>query len=292
MLASLPWFCPLFRLRKMGQALFGSARQQDKGQQAQTEAEEVPAEHEEELLPSEGDGALAQAAQGGCGVSFSGVIPALPGQGPLQPTVGDRASAGGLDWMTHRGPFQPLPCWDSVLFCDIWCFLTKTHAQEEAAWFGGEAYGGFCWWLWPGMTGRRRRTRGWFCQPSARRSVCTVGWLVGLVGEVFCLVLIYTVTLGKRWNVIAKWAQLNEDESVVWYGMECRNDKCWFEMKLVVRPCQPCLTQLLFARSHVIVSWCSLMLDIGFASGGSPSSQIQQRVGRSWRPPRVSFQSL
>ena len=30
----------------------------NKGQRAQTEAEEVPAEHEEELLPSEGDGAL------------------------------------------------------------------------------------------------------------------------------------------------------------------------------------------------------------------------------------------
>jgi len=24
-----------------------------------------------------------------------------------------------LDWVTHRGPFQPLPCWDSVIlwFC-------------------------------------------------------------------------------------------------------------------------------------------------------------------------------
>jgi len=54
-------------------------------------------EHEEELLPSEGDEALAQAAQGGCGVSFSGDIPAPPGQGPVQPAVGDPASAGGLD---------------------------------------------------------------------------------------------------------------------------------------------------------------------------------------------------
>ena len=70
---------------------------QDKGQQAQTEAEEAPADHEEELLPSEGDGALAQAAQGGCGVSFSGDIPAPPGQGPVHPAVGDPASAGGLD---------------------------------------------------------------------------------------------------------------------------------------------------------------------------------------------------
>jgi len=36
-------------------------------------------------------------AQEGCGVSFSGDIQDLPGQGPLQPAVGDSASAGGLD---------------------------------------------------------------------------------------------------------------------------------------------------------------------------------------------------
>jgi len=80
-----------------GQTLFSDAQRQDKGQQAQTEAEEVPSEHEEELLPSEGDGALAQAAQGGCGVSFSGDIQDLAGQGPVQPALVDPASAGGLD---------------------------------------------------------------------------------------------------------------------------------------------------------------------------------------------------
>jgi len=37
-----------------------------------------------------------QAAQGGCGVSISGDEDP-PGRGPLQPTVGDPASAGGLD---------------------------------------------------------------------------------------------------------------------------------------------------------------------------------------------------
>jgi len=86
-----------------------------KMQWAQTEAEEVLSEHEEELLPSEGDGALAQAAQGGCGVSFSGDIQDPPGQGPLRPAVGDPASAGGLDWVIHRGPFQPRTFCDSVI---------------------------------------------------------------------------------------------------------------------------------------------------------------------------------
>jgi len=80
-----------------GQTLFSGAQRQDKGQKAQIEAEEVPSEHEEELLPSEGDRALEQAAQGGCAVSFSRDIQDPPGQGPVQPAVGGPASAGWLD---------------------------------------------------------------------------------------------------------------------------------------------------------------------------------------------------
>ena len=80
-----------------GQTPFSSAQRQDKGQRAQTEAQEVPSEHEEELVHSEGDRALEQAAQRGCGVSFSGDVQSPPGHGPVQPAVGDPASAGGLD---------------------------------------------------------------------------------------------------------------------------------------------------------------------------------------------------
>jgi len=46
--------------RGRGQTLFSGAQRQDKGQWAQTEAEEVPSEHEEELLHPEGDRALEQ----------------------------------------------------------------------------------------------------------------------------------------------------------------------------------------------------------------------------------------
>jgi len=88
---------------------------------AQTEAEEVPFKYEEEFPPSEGDRAMEQAAQGGGGVSFSGDIQDPPGQGPLQPTVGDPASAGGLDWVTHRGPFQPRTFCDSVILGVVPC---------------------------------------------------------------------------------------------------------------------------------------------------------------------------
>jgi len=80
-----------------GQTLFSGAQQQDKGQWAQTEAQEVLSEHEEELLHSEGDRTLELAVQGGRGVSFSGDSQDPPGHGPVQPAVGDPALTEGLD---------------------------------------------------------------------------------------------------------------------------------------------------------------------------------------------------
>ena len=90
-----------------GQTLFSGAQWQDKGQWAQTEAQEVPSEQEEELLPSEGDGALAQAAQEGCGFSFSGDIQDPPGQGPVQPALADPALAGGWTGWPTEVPANP-----------------------------------------------------------------------------------------------------------------------------------------------------------------------------------------
>jgi len=82
----------------------------------------------------QGDGALAQAAQGGCGVS-SGDIQDPPGQGPVQPALGDPPSAGGLDWVTPRGPFQPQTFCDSVscaLCRAVEATFSGTHVEDPA----------------------------------------------------------------------------------------------------------------------------------------------------------------
>jgi len=58
-------------------------------------------------VPGEVVRALEQAAQRGCGVSFSTGTQNSPGQGPAQPALGDPPLTEGLDEMIPRGPFQP-----------------------------------------------------------------------------------------------------------------------------------------------------------------------------------------
>ena len=82
-----------------------------------------PIVHEEQHLHSEIDGALQQAAQGGCGVSFSGDIQDPPGQGPVQPAVGDPASAGGWTRWPTEVPSNPI-----LWFCDF--FISNTEATK------------------------------------------------------------------------------------------------------------------------------------------------------------------
>jgi len=60
--------------RGWGRTLSRGAQREDKGQQAQTEVQEVSAECEEELLHSEGDRTPAQAAKRGCGFSFLDIL--------------------------------------------------------------------------------------------------------------------------------------------------------------------------------------------------------------------------
>jgi len=87
----------LERVQRRATRMMRELEHQDKGPRAQTEAQKAPSEHEEELLYSKGDGALEQAAQRGCGVSFSGDIQNPPGRGPVQPVLGDPALAVRLD---------------------------------------------------------------------------------------------------------------------------------------------------------------------------------------------------
>ena len=113
--------------RGRGQTLFSGAQQQDKGQWVQTEAEEVSSEREEELLPSEGVGALEQAARGGCGVSFSGDIQHPPGQGPLQPALGDPALAGDWTGWPIEVPSNP---YHSVILWRAWPRKGSSHSKH------------------------------------------------------------------------------------------------------------------------------------------------------------------
>jgi len=89
---------------------------------------------------SEGDRALAQVAQRGCGVSFSGDIPAPPGCGAVQPALGDPAWAGGWAGGPTEGPSSSyhsvilcddcrLPGWETGRLCKIQAFWARAGSQ-------------------------------------------------------------------------------------------------------------------------------------------------------------------
>ena len=77
----------MWETEEFGQSLFSGLWGQDKGQWQQNRAQKVPHQHVKELIHGEGDGALGQAAQGGCGVS-SGDIKGPSGHLPVQPALG------------------------------------------------------------------------------------------------------------------------------------------------------------------------------------------------------------
>jgi len=104
--------------RGQSQALLSGAQCQDKRQWAQPETQEVPSEHQKTVLNCEGQGALAQVAQGGCGVSVVGDTQKLPRHSPGQLALGLPVCTGGLDQMTSRSPFQPQLFWDFVNYVE------------------------------------------------------------------------------------------------------------------------------------------------------------------------------
>ena len=57
----------------------GVAKPQDKRQQEETDAQEVPPEYKEECLYCAGNRALEQGAQRGCGISLTGDLQELSG---------------------------------------------------------------------------------------------------------------------------------------------------------------------------------------------------------------------
>lgn len=58
-------------VKRMKPGSSDGTKQQDKRQQGETEAQEIPAEHQEEFLYFACDWALEQIAQAGCGVSLT-----------------------------------------------------------------------------------------------------------------------------------------------------------------------------------------------------------------------------
>jgi len=88
----------------------------------------VPYKHEEELLYCEGGGALAQSAQRGGGVSFSGDTQNPAGCFPVQPAVGNLFYSKELDLMTSRGTSS---LYNSVILCKENSCKARSWRQKE-----------------------------------------------------------------------------------------------------------------------------------------------------------------
>ena len=83
--------------RRWGQTLLSGTQGHDQRQQAPTETQEAPSEHEEKILYCEGNQAPEQVAQRGYGVSILGDIQKLSGHNPGQRALGEPACTEGLD---------------------------------------------------------------------------------------------------------------------------------------------------------------------------------------------------
>lgn len=85
-------------------------------QWAQTEMKDVLPELQQSLFYWVGVWAVAEIAQGSCGVFLIRDIQNSPGLGPGEPLLGGPAWTGRLVKMTFRGLFQTQPPCNSVLF--------------------------------------------------------------------------------------------------------------------------------------------------------------------------------
>ena len=198
--------------REWDQALFSGAQWQDKEQWAQTQPQEVPAEHEEELLHSDGDGALQQAAQRGCGVSFSGDIQNLwmrscatcsrwpcfgrvfglddPQRSLPTPTIlwfcngkknGLRVKGSKMDWVGSVRWHGTEHVWESPLLPeDIWWWFAQRWAGEGSVPLFSSSC--CCWWRrrwavrWNEFVGsqreQKRKNWGYPCIQSISKWIC------------------------------------------------------------------------------------------------------------------------
>ena len=113
-------------------ALSSGAQGQDQRQWAQTEAQEVPSEHQGTLSYCQGDRVLAWVAQSGGGVCILGDTQRPSGHGPGQLGLGGPTWAGGSDKMTSTGPCQLLlsvtlsNCVCKVLLRDLVLIFTNS----------------------------------------------------------------------------------------------------------------------------------------------------------------------